>query len=185
MFLQSSVNVDQKGEPLITYSTETPDESKQNADSYDWKGISEEPKSIRIPKIGVTAYVQKAGIDQHRKVAVPTNIHLTGWFNEGVRPGEPGLSIISGHVSGPNNDGVFKNLKKLNMGDRFEVERGDGLLLEYKVVDKVEVEESRAANYLFSQNLDIKSQLNLITCGGFDENRRKYLNRVILVSELL
>ncbi|MCA9343243.1 hypothetical protein KC950_04515 [Candidatus Saccharibacteria bacterium] len=87
-------------EQLITYSTDQPDESKANADNYNWNGAPDEPKKIRISKIGVDAYVQKSGVDQDNRVAVPNNVHLTSWFADSQKPGQNGLSIISGHVSG-------------------------------------------------------------------------------------
>ena len=53
-------------------------------------------------------------------------------------------------------------------------------------IEKKELKESESAAYLFSQNPEITSQLNLITCGGkFDKASSSYENRVILASKLL
>lgn len=175
-----------EAEPLITYSTKTPDESKTNADNYNWRGAPDEPKKIRISKINVDAFIQKAGIDQENKVAVPTNVHLAGWFAESQKPGQNGLSIISGHVSGQTVDGgVFKQLEQLKNGDEFEVEMGNGDVKRYKVIDTKKVKENESANYLFSQNPKVKSQVNLITCAGnFNSDTQLYDERVIVSGEL-
>ena len=174
-----------QAEPIITYSTDTPDESKANADNYNWRGAPDEPKKIRISKINVDAYVQKAGKDQDNRVAVPNNVHLAGWYNESAKPGQPGYSVIAGHVTGRSTDGVFKQLGSLKVGDEFEVELGNGDVKRYKVIDTVTVKESESAGILFSQNPKVKSQVNLITCGGnFDDSSNQYEDRIIVSGEL-
>ncbi|MCX6727555.1 MAG: class F sortase [Candidatus Saccharibacteria bacterium] len=177
--------VQAKKEQVITYSTDKPDESKKNADAYNWRGAPEDPKKLRIGKIGVDAFIQQAGVDQNKAVAVPNNVHLASWFSESVRPGQLGLSIIDGHVSGPTVDGVFKNLTKLAKDDKIEIEQGNGTILKYKVVEKVELKVADSAAYLFSQKPEIKSQLNLITCGGqYDRAAKQFVNRVIVAATL-
>jgi LPXTG-site transpeptidase (sortase) family protein len=170
---------------VITYSTSTPNESKQEADNYAWQGTAKEPKKITIPKISVNAFVQPMGVDQNKQVAVPTNVHLAGWFSRSVQPGERGLAIIDGHVTGRTAEGVFKNLDKLQPGDTFKVERGDGKVLSYKVVRTVTVPEPESANTLFSQDPKVTSQLNLITCSKFDRASNHYENRVIVSAVLV
>ena len=169
----------------ITYSTNEPNESKKDADNYKWVGSPNDPKKIIIQKIGVDAYVQKVGIDQDKKIAVPNNVHLAAWFTESVRPGENGLSIIDGHVSGRKTEGVFKNLKSLQKGDTFILERGNGTKLTFKVFETRTVPEGEAAAILFSQNPKVLSQLNLITCGGeFNKKSQQYSDRVIISAQL-
>jgi LPXTG-site transpeptidase (sortase) family protein len=169
----------------ITYSTNEPNESKKDADNYKWTGSPNDPRKIIIQKINVDAYVQKAGIDQNKKVAVPNNVHLAAWFTESVRPGENGLSIIDGHVSGRKTEGVFKNLKNLQKGDTFVIERGNGTKLTFKVFETRTVPEGEAAAILFSQNPKVLSQLNLITCGGeFNKKSQQYSDRVIISAQL-
>lgn len=175
-----------KEEPLITYSTDTPDESKPSADNYNWRGSADEPKKIRINKLSVDAYIQKAGVDQNKKVAVPNNVHLAGWFADSVKPGQNGLSIVAGHVSGRGTDGVFKKLDSLQNGDEFEVELGNGDIKKYRVINTRQVKETESAQYLFNQDPKVLSQLNLITCGGnFNSSNNQYDDRVIISAELI
>lgn len=170
---------------IITYSTDKPDESKKNAQNYKWQGAADEPKRITIDKSGVDGFIQKAGVDQNKQIAVPDNVHLAAWFADSVLPGKKGLSIIDGHVSGKTTDGIFKNIKNLTKGDLFQVELGNGKELQYKVLETVELKESQSASYLFSQNPKVASQLNLITCGGnFDRATNQYQNRIIVAAEL-
>lgn len=185
IFKKKAAPAETKKEQIITFSTDKPDESKKNADNYNWRGAPEEPKKIRIGKIAVDAFIQQAGVDQNKAVAVPSNVHLASWFTESVRPGQLGLSIVDGHVSGPTVDGIFKNLNKLSKDDTFEIEQGNGAVLKYKVIEKVELKVADSAAYLFSQKPEIKSQLNLITCGGkFDKKANQFENRVIVAASL-
>lgn len=185
-YLKSSTDNNKvEAEEVITYSTDNPDESKSNADNYNWRGGPDDPRKIIIPKIGVESFIQQAGVDQNRKVAVPNNVHLAGWFVESVKPGQKGLSIISGHVSGRGTDGVFKRLDNLNKDDTFSIELGNGEIKNFKVLTRDQVKESDSARLLFDQNPKVSNQLNLITCGGsFDRGSNQYSDRVIVTAEL-
>lgn len=170
---------------IITYSTDTPDESKPKAERYVWTGGDTDPKKIIIPKLGIDSYIEHAGVDQYRKVAVPDNVHLAGWFVDSRRPGENGLAVIAGHVTGRSSDGIFKHLDQLKPGDNFEIELGNGETRRYAVVSTKQVKEATSADVVFSQDPAIKSQLNLITCGGsFNNQTKQYNDRIIVTSEL-
>ncbi len=173
-------------EPVITYSTSTPDESKNKAVSYKWSGEADEPKTIRINKIGVEAYIQKSGIDQNQKVAVPTNVHLASWFKDSQKPGQKGLAIISGHVSGSSADGIFKHLDSLQKNDEFEIQLGNGEIKRYEIFSVKKVKESESAQLVFSQHPKITNQVNLVTCGGnYDHAVNQYEDRLIISGTLL
>jgi LPXTG-site transpeptidase (sortase) family protein len=169
----------------ITYSTDTPNESKKDAENYKWTGLENEPKKIIINKIGVNAFVQSVGVDQNQKIAVPNNVHLAAWFKDSALPGDNGLAIIDGHVSGKTTDGVFKNLNALQKGDTFKIEKGDGRIVEYVVFKTASVPEAQASAILFSQDPSLSSQLNLITCGGqFNKQSQQYSDRVIISAQI-
>ena len=175
----------QDSAPIITYSTDKPDESRENAEAYRWQGSAEEPKVLRIKSLGIETFVQKAGVDQNSQIAVPSNIHLAGWFSESVQPGKNGLSIIDGHVTGASADGVFKKIGTLQKGDTFEIELGSGKKLNYEVIEAVDLKVEESAAYLFSQKPDVVSQLNLITCGGdFNQSQNQYEKRIIVSAAL-
>jgi len=175
-----------QGEPVITFSTDRPDESKQNADAYTWRGADNEPKRIIIPSIDVRGIVQAVGVDQNREVAVPDNVHLAGWFVDSVRPGEKGLSIIVGHVSGRQNDGIFSRLESLAVGDFFSVELGSGEEIAYEVIDAKAVPLAEAASVMFSQDPRVASQLNLVTCiGQYLYDQQTYEDRLVVMAQRL
>jgi sortase A len=169
----------------ITYSTDTPDETKPKKE-YQWRGGANDPRLINLPTIQTEGFIQNVGVDQNKQIAVPNNIHLAGWFVDSVQPGQTGLSIIDGHVDGRKNDGIFKHLAGLKENDEYTIEMGDGRLKRYRVKTTVTVATKDAAGILFSQDPKIKSQLNLVTCGGsFDRQSRQYDKRIIVSSELI
>jgi len=169
----------------VTYSTDTPDEDKP-ADDYRWPGKPQEPKRIQLSTIQTEGFVQAVGVDQHKQIAVPGNIHIAGWFKDSVLPGEQGLSIIDGHVDGRKELGIFKRLSELKQNDEFTVEMGDNSTKTFRVARVVSIETKDAADVLFSQDPSIKNQLNLITCGGnFNQQSRQYEKRIVAISELV
>lgn len=170
---------------VVTHSTTNPDESKPNAQAYQWRGAAGEPKTLRVPKLGIETFIQNLGVDQNKQVATPNNVHLAGWYNQSVKPGEAGLSVVVGHVTGVRSDGVFKNLSTLDVGDEIEVVKGDGSTVTYTVFATRRVREADAAAALFSQEPRLTSQLNLITCAGtFDKQANAYPDRFIAQATL-
>jgi LPXTG-site transpeptidase (sortase) family protein len=165
----------------VTKSTDNP--SEEPIDDYVWKGSKSDPKKISLPTMGVEGYIQKVGTDQRNEVGVPSNIHLAGWFNKSSLPGKQGLSIIDGHVDGISKPGIFKELGSLSNGKTFTIEFGDGSKTTFRVTGKTKINQEDAPSVLFSQDPTVKSQLNLITCGGtYDRAHRHYLDRIIITS---
>lgn len=171
--------------PAVTYSTSTPDEEKVDESTYSWQGLPDDPKYISLPTINASGFIQHVGVDQNQQIAVTTNIHFAGWFVDSAKPGQKGLSIIDGHVTGRQNNGIFERLAQINQGDEFTIELGDGSVKKYVVTGKVTLAATEAASALFSQDPANSSQLNLITCAGNIDENGQYEQRVIVSSKLL
>lgn len=167
----------------ITFSTTTPDETPIDKQAYEWVGLGKYPKYINLPTINTEGFIQKVGVDQNKQIAVPNNTHLAGWFSDSSLPGQSGLSIIDGHVTGRFNDGIFKDLTKIKVDDTFQIEFGNGSVKTFKVIDTQTINTETAASVLFSQKPKISSQLNLVTCtGDFDTKSQLYNKRLIVQS---
>ena len=168
---------------ILTYSTDNPSEEPPGKD-FVWKGNSLDPKYIKLPSVGIEGFIQNVGVDQNSQIAVPNNVHFAGWFVDTVKPGEVGLSIIDGHLNGTSRGGIFRNLEKLTIGDEFSIEMGNGNINTFKVKEVRTLDLDDAVDFLFSQQTNIMSQLNLITCGGtYNKEARIYEQRVIVISE--
>lgn len=145
-----------------------------------------QPLSIEISSVSIKGFIQKVGIDQHQAVTAPNNVHLAGWFIDSVKPGESGLSIIDGHVSGRSADGIFKKLPEVKNDDEIVITMGGGGVFVYKVFATKTVPNDQAAKVLFEQNPSVTHQLNLITCTGrYDANTRTYADRAIVYARLV
>lgn len=154
--------------------------------SYQWQGAPDDPKYVRLPSISVEGYIQRVNITAAQQIAAPGNVHMAGWYSGSKKPGQPGLSIMDGHVDGLSQPGIFKRLDKLAAGDIFTVETGGGAILRYRVIGVATIALSDALNQLFSQDSHTASQLNIITCGGdFNTKTHQYEKRIIVSAALL
>ncbi len=144
------------------------------------------PRRIILPSIKTTAFVQAVGKTKTNEVAVPSNVNYTGWYVNGPKPGESGVSLIDGHVSGRNTGGVFKNLSKVKAGDEFSVELGDRTLKKFAVVSVTTYSIKDVNAHLFTPVKGVKKQLNLITCGGtYDKSAKTFDKRILVVSKAI
>jgi LPXTG-site transpeptidase (sortase) family protein len=168
----------------VTHSTDRPDETPPDPDA-DYSVPANQPRKISLPGIGAEGFIQKVGLDQNKAVAVPSNIHLAGWYSPGARPGDSGVALIAGHVQGVYAPGIFKNLSKLKAGDKYDIEFGDYTTRKFEVVSVTEYDVKDAAVHMLEKRSGIDKQLNLITCSGrYDAKANQYSKRVLVVSKL-
>lgn len=171
---------------VIAASTSEPSETEPSPEDVSQYNVpADQPRSIIISSLGISGLIQKVGLTTDNAVAVPTNIYYAGWYTNSVKPGDTGLSIIDGHVSGVYHDAIFKNLYKVNIKDIIEIEFGDGSIKKFQVVDRKVLPKDQSSDYLFTKNPTIESQLNLITCTGkFDKDTATFDKRVVIISTL-
>lgn len=161
------------------------DESDINPDDVaDYAVAADRPRYLRIPKLGVeNSRVLPVGLTNSRQLATPNNIFDVGWYTESAKPGENGAIVIDGHNGGPTKSGVFKNLPSLVEGDIIEIERGDGTVFKYSVVENNEYpleEANENMNKMFSvpNPKKNKQSVSLITCSGeWSDIQKTYLSR--------
>lgn len=168
----------------LTNSTDDPEETKPNCAAH--KVAEDQPRKIILPSIDSDGCIIRVGVDQDNAIAVPGNIHLAGWYTNSPLPGEKGVSIIDGHVSGKYNPGIFKKLKQLQVGDKYKIEFGDQTTKTFEVVSVKEYSPDETTKKMYQQSESIENQLNLITCGGkFDKKTNQYEKRVLVTSKLM
>jgi LPXTG-site transpeptidase (sortase) family protein len=168
----------------VTNSTDSPDETKIDTKTANYKVPADMPRLISLPTIGAEGFVQRVGIDQHNAIAVPSSVHVAGWFTGSAKPGNKGLSIIDGHVQGVYQQGVFKNLAKMAAGDKFTVQYGDGSIRTFQVVSNNQYSPQQTATKQFEQLPGVDNQLNLITCGGkYVKAQKAYDKRVLIAAK--
>jgi sortase (surface protein transpeptidase) len=142
------------------------------------------PERVYIGSIGVDATIIDLGLNPDRTLEVPEDIRLTGWWTGRSVPGEEGPSIVVGHVdSAAAGPGVFWRLRELDIGDVIHIERSDGSISEFRVIEtELVLKDEFPTEKVYGSTEG--SQLRLITCGGsFDQSARSYLGNVIVYAE--
>lgn len=143
------------------------------------------PITLLIPKIGVNAPIESVGLDPDGAMGAPSNPFWTGWFDEGVLPGEPGNAVIDGHLDWATvGAAVFWNLRQLKSGDKVEVEMPAKRILTFAVAHSASYPYDNAPlNEIFGSATT--PNLNLITCNGvFDRTTRNYNQRLVVFTHL-
>ena len=143
---------------------------------------ADRPRYLSIGKIGVDkARILPMGINHDGELATPNNVFDVGWYEASSKPGQGGTLMIDGHNGGPHVHGVFKKLPDLKAGDVIEIERGDGEVFSYRVVENKTVPLDESDAYmkvaLTSPEAGVES-LTLISCtGDWSQERQTYLAR--------
>jgi sortase (surface protein transpeptidase) len=151
-----------------------------------YKVAPDAARYITISKLGVMARVLQVGVTQDGSLATPSNVFDSAWYKQSAKPGQPGATLIDGHVSSWTTNGVFYGIKKLVSGDTITIERGDGTKLDYSVV-KTMTYQADAVDMasLMKPVTTGKSGLNLITCGGkYDTKSGEFTQRIAVYATL-
>jgi LPXTG-site transpeptidase (sortase) family protein len=143
------------------------------------------PVHLKIPKINVSATIESVGLTPDGAMDVPKGPADVAWFNQGVRPGEIGSAVISGHYGWKNGiPAVFDNLDRLNKGDKIYIEDEKGATTTFAVRESVIYGENQAATNVFSSS-DGLAHLNLITCDGiWDGTKKSYSDRLVVFTDM-
>lgn len=139
------------------------------------------PRYLTIEKLGVAkARILPVG-SENGEMGTPNNIFDVGWYTESGKPGQGKTMIIDGHNGGPHVRGVFKALPDLASGDIIQVERGDGQMFRYKVVENKSVSLAEADAYMHVAAISPetgKESVTLISCtGDWSQAQGTYLSR--------
>ena len=138
------------------------------------------PTAVEIPSIGVRSALSELGLDESGAIEAPSDFDVAGWFALGPRPGQPGPSVIAGHVDSRDGPAVFYRLHELVPGDEVIVHRADGTTIRFTVTDAQSY--SKDAFPTESVYGPVPGpELRLITCGGeFDSSRQQYRDNVVV-----
>ncbi len=140
------------------------------------------PVSIDIPSIHVDAKVIKVGLNANGTVAVPplSTPMVTGWYDKGPAPGQPGAAAILGHVDAAKvGPAVFYQLGNLRPGAKIFVRLRSGRVAIFEAYSialfaKAKFPTQRVFGY------SSWPTLRLITCGGlFDQKTGHYLGNIV------
>jgi sortase (surface protein transpeptidase) len=146
------------------------------------------PASLYIPRINVRAKIISLGLTPSGAAAVPplSSPFLTSWYDRGPTPGQPGTSVILGHVDAAKvGPAVFYNLGELRPGDLVYVTLEDRQTAVFRVYSAaLYLKADFPAHSVYSYTS--WPTLRLITCGGdFDQQTGHYLGNTVVFAEYI
>jgi LPXTG-site transpeptidase (sortase) family protein len=144
------------------------------------------PRYLKIPTLGVNARVMPVGLTKTNAIGTPSNVYDTAWYTGSNLPGQPGATLIDGHVSSWTTNGVFYGLKTLKAGDAIQLQLGNDTTLNYTVVKTQTYASGNVdVNSLLTPITKNKPGLNLITCAGdVIKNTNEFNQRIIVYASL-
>lgn len=171
---------------IVTEETETVSEEVPAEEEVVSYTVSpDKPRYLSIEKLGIqNSRVLEMGLTNGGALDTPNNVFDVGWYRASGKPGQGGTMLIDGHNGGPHVEGIFKHLDTLTPGDIIKVERGDGKVFKYSVVENYEIslDEANSKMHLMEQSpVPGKESLSLITCiGEWSLSQNTYLSRQFL-----
>ena len=175
-----------------TEAEELIEEEPTEEEVREYTVAEDRPRYLTIEKLGIyNARILPMGVNAKGELDTPRNIFDVGWYEGSGKPGQGGTMIIDGHNGGPHVLGVFKNLPSLVEGDIIKVERGDGVIYRYEVVENnaISLEESNKYMATAAKSPILgKESVTLISCTGeWSQTQGTYLSRqftrAVLVDE--
>ena len=123
---------------------------------------------------------------QDGSVQVPplTDHNLAAWYRNSPPPGQPGASVIVGHVDSYTGPSVFYNLRYLRSGQPIYIGLANGRQAVFQVNTVVMVPKNHFPTGSVYGAVPYPA-LRLITCGGpFDQASGHYLDNIIVYASL-
>jgi len=138
------------------------------------------PTRVVAPTVGVDAEVGATGIGPAGELAVPDDFDRAFWFEGSAVPGEPGVSVLVGHIDDESGPAVFYPLERLKVGEEIFIPRSDGVTARYTVTElKIFPKGRFPTERVFGTGSG--PGLRLITCiGRFDRKRQTYLDNLVV-----
>lgn len=143
------------------------------------------PSKIIIPEAKIDSPVIPLGKDKNGYMDSPEDTKTVGWYKYGARPGDPGNTVLDGHLDSDTEKGVFYRLRELRKGDMIYIEDKEEVLRSFVVTDSKVYD---AYDFPMRELLapSDTSVIHLITCyGEFDRFRYVYMERLVVSAEMV
>lgn len=142
------------------------------------------PMWLTVPAADISAAIEGVGLTDDQTMATPSDWANAGWFELGYVPGQPGTSVISGHLDAPGGrEAVFWDLDELEEGDQIRVEMDNGVTYLYRVERSLSYPYDDAPmEEIFAWSAE--PRLSLITCQGeWNRKERSYDRRLVVYAQ--
>jgi sortase (surface protein transpeptidase) len=187
MIAATSQETAPKVTPSGTHSAPSPAPSDRSQEATEHKPLpASRPVSISIPSIGVKSEVFPIGKNPDGTLAVPSGprLNLAAWYENSPTPGQPGPSVIEGHVDSVEGPSVFFRLGDIRPGDTISVRREDGTTVEFTVNAVRDFPKAEFPTKLvYGGDLGTPT-LRLITCSDFDPSIGHHTGNEVVFAHL-
>jgi hypothetical protein len=125
------------------------------------------PIRLTIKSIKVEAPILDVGLADDGSVGVPPlNRHnAAGWFDQGPTPGQFGPALIVGHADTRTGPSIFRELGRMEAGDKIEVLRKDHTVAVFEVNSVEHYGKTKLPIQRVYGDYS-RPLLRLVTCGG-------------------
>lgn len=166
----------------LNFDEELVEVAPSDTEVAEYKVAADRPRYLFVERLDINkARILPMGLTKDGELSTPNNIFDVGWYYNSGKPGKGGTLLIDGHNGGPHVQGVFKALPALSEGDIITIERGDGAIFRYSVVENISVPLSNANDYMvkaMKSPTNGKESLTLISCTGeWSQAQKTYLAR--------
>ena len=137
------------------------------------------PLHLRFDDVGVDEEIRPVGIEDDGELEIPDEDEI-GWWEFGSAPGLPGATVLAAHVSWHDTAGPFNRLGRAEIGERLEVDTGEGTTRVYQVVERTMYPKDELPQWRIWRTTGPET-LVLITCGGdYNPNIRRYRHNIVV-----
>ncbi|GAB3583415.1 class F sortase [Calidifontibacter terrae] len=145
------------------------------------------PTAIGIPSIRLaTSALVQYGLAPDGAIDIPASKPgmPAGWFNGSPTPGQPGPSVIVGHVDSKSGPSVFFHLGQLRPGQTVDVTLASGKIGTFSIDSVEEFHKAEFPTLRVYGHTD-RAGLRLITCGGpFNSKVGHYEDNIVVFAHL-
>ncbi len=144
------------------------------------------PRYLRISSINVWSRIRVSEALDVNTVGPPTNVFDVGWYSLSQRPGASnGTSVLIARAAGPTSHGVFWDLNKMTVGQIFDLEKGSGEIIHYKVKKSGKITAADLdGKKLLADQSQFVHQIKLVTANDtFDRATGAYADPYLVVAE--
>lgn len=146
------------------------------------------PVEITIGSIGVKTAIYPIGLAADGTLAVPQpgpHLNNAAWFKNSPTPGQPGPSIIEGHLDSDQGPSVFFKLGAIRPGDKITIIRDDNVRVVFTVDAVRDFQKSSfPTNLVYGGKNRGTPTLRLITCSDFNTSIRHHLGNEVVFAHL-
>lgn len=151
------------------------------AQSVEMPAASQLPAAVRIDiaALDLSFPVTPVGVQDDGQLQIPDETQV-GWYELGSSPGEPGTTVLAGHVNWHHVNGPFLRLRQLEPGAIVALTLADGTARTYEVVERQQYGKLMLPTDRIWSHTGPET-LVLITCGGsFNPQIRHYRDNVVV-----